>query len=688
MRYDLPMKNIVILFLGLFFGTLSAFAQPMNPPAPKCLAIDPITGNITVTWTNSSTNGNTFDQWEVYHADQANGPYTMYPVPVQGQTSFTIPSSPSADPDHVYLMARFNGGTGSVPSDTLQTLFVNLSNTGNGTIDVQWNPLHTPALSTSSNTYRLFRAQDTQAGGAFSQFPGAIVQPQYEDTIRVCSDTIRYFVELSDLTGCVSISNVRSIYFDNPPPLTPTLQRVTVVQATQLARLDWSRSASTDTKGYYIYQLNAAGSPVLIDSVFGLNTTTYTYALSNAMNQSEVFRIAAFDSCYRVSTPSLFHNTIYLRAELDECNGIAELRWNPYTNWNPSVNRYEVYVSQNGSPFALLATLTASDTAYSHFPLIQANLYTYYIRAINNDGLLSSDSNLDAIVADVPIRPTRLYMKYATVVDPRNVKISFFTDPFADILKYRILKSKNQGDTYDTLVELPYQFLNIMEFIDTAVFTTRQSYVYKVQAIDSCNQVVYTSDNAAKTIFLRASPQIDLDNTITWTDYESWNGGVRSYKIFRGFQGAFSDIPITSIDFGTNTFYDNISDRLNKDGEYCYYVQAYQGLDTIFFFADSSKSNIVCIKQEKTIYIPNAFSPDGQNKVFKPNMTFLNPDNYQFMIFNKWGERIFETREPESGWDGTVNGNSARMDSYIYFIRYRDENFQYQEFYGSVTLMR
>jgi len=684
------MRNKIIFFLSFILWLMSghAQAQPMNPPAPKCLAIDPVTGNITVTWTASSTNGNTFDQWEIYHSDQLNGTYTMYPVVSQGQLSFTIPCPPSSDADYVYMMARFNGGTGSVESDTLGTLFANITNTGNGTLNVQWNPLHTPALTTSGSTYRLFRAQDTQAGGAFFQFGNNIPNPEFEDTIRVCSDTIRYYVELDDLTGCTSVGNVRAIYFDNPPPLTPKLERATVVQATQLSRLDWTRSSSTDTKGYYIYQLNSAGSPVLIDSVLGWNNTTYTYALSNALNQSEIFRVAAFDSCYRVSTPSLFHNTIFLQAELDECNGISKLKWNPYNNWDLNVDRYEIYVSQNGSPFALLATLTSSDSAYDHFPLIQANLYSYFIRAINGDGLVSSDSNIDALIADVPIRPTRLYLKYATVLDPRNIKISIYTDPFADILKYRILKSKNLGDTYDTLVELPYQFANIIEHIDTAVFTNRQTYLYKAEAIDSCNQVVYTSDNIARTMFLKIEPQINLENTISWSDYESWNGGVRSYKVFRGFQGAFSDIPVSSVDFGLNSFEDNVADRLNKDGEYCYYIQAYQGLDTIFFFSDSSRSNTVCIKQEKTIYIPNAFTPEGENKIFKPNMTLMNPDNYEFTIYTKFGERIFETREPETGWDGTVNGKNARMDSYIYFIRYRDENFQFKEFYGSVTLVR
>jgi gliding motility-associated-like protein len=117
-------------------------------------------------------------------------------------------------------------------------------------------------------------------------------------------------------------------------------------------------------------------------------------------------------------------------------------------------------------------------------------------------------------------------------------------------------------------------------------------------------------------------------------------------------------------------------------------VQAYQGLDTVNFFADSSRSNKICIKQLKTFYMPNAFQPDGINKIFKPASTFLNANNYTFQIFNKWGERVFETIEPTTGWDGTINGREARMDVYIYRITYQNENFETQEVRGTVALLR
>jgi hypothetical protein len=40
------------------------------------------------------------------------------------------------------------------------------------------------------------------------------------------------------------------------------------------------------------------------------------------------------------------------------------------------------------------------------------------------------------------------------------------------------------------------------------------------------------------------------------------------------------------------------------------------------------------------------------------------------------------------GWDGTVNGKSARMDTYVYFIRYQNEFYQFKEQRGTLTLIR
>ena len=62
------------------------------------------------------------------------------------------------------------------------------------------------------------------------------------------------------------------------------------------------------------------------------------------------------------------------------------------------------------------------------------------------------------------------------------------------------------------------------------------------------------------------------------------------------------------------------------------------------------------------LFVPNAFTPngDGHNDRFKP-LYYGNAANFDFVVFNRWGQRVFETRSPASpdGWDGTVNGVSA-----------------------------
>ena len=74
------------------------------------------------------------------------------------------------------------------------------------------------------------------------------------------------------------------------------------------------------------------------------------------------------------------------------------------------------------------------------------------------------------------------------------------------------------------------------------------------------------------------------------------------------------------------------------------------------------------------IFIPNAFTPngDGVNDYF----TFdgVGIQSFQAEIYNRWGERLFEWNDntPVQGWDGTKNGHESKIDAYIYKIRVRD----------------
>ena len=87
-------------------------------------------------------------------------------------------------------------------------------------------------------------------------------------------------------------------------------------------------------------------------------------------------------------------------------------------------------------------------------------------------------------------------------------------------------------------------------------------------------------------------------------------------------------------------------------------------------------SQIVHIRSEIAFFIPNSFTPngDGINDVFVPKGFGISDDNYSLMIFNRWGELVFESHTKESGWDGSLNGDPLPMGIYVWRAEFSDLN--------------
>lgn len=76
---------------------------------------------------------------------------------------------------------------------------------------------------------------------------------------------------------------------------------------------------------------------------------------------------------------------------------------------------------------------------------------------------------------------------------------------------------------------------------------------------------------------------------------------------------------------------------------------------------------------EKIFYVPNSFTPDGDehNQTWKPVFTEgFDSDDFNLTIFNRWGELIFESNDPQQGWDGTYNGMTVQDGIYIWKIEF------------------
>jgi gliding motility-associated-like protein len=72
------------------------------------------------------------------------------------------------------------------------------------------------------------------------------------------------------------------------------------------------------------------------------------------------------------------------------------------------------------------------------------------------------------------------------------------------------------------------------------------------------------------------------------------------------------------------------------------------------------------------VFIPNAFSPndDGINDIFIPHLD-CRPDAFHMTVFDRWGGMVFESKNPDEGWDGRIGGKLAPAGLYAFFIRFR-----------------
>jgi PKD repeat protein len=99
--------------------------------------------------------------------------------------------------------------------------------------------------------------------------------------------------------------------------------------------------------------------------------------------------------------------------------------------------------------------------------------------------------------------------------------------------------------------------------------------------------------------------------------------------------------------------------------------------------------NAVLVQPSGKLIFPNAFRPESpiaENRVFKPGV-MDQVDEYHLMIFNRWGELIFESFDRGIGWDGYVNGKMAKQDVYVWKAEGQYTSGQGFTEVGDVTLL-
>lgn len=92
-----------------------------------------------------------------------------------------------------------------------------------------------------------------------------------------------------------------------------------------------------------------------------------------------------------------------------------------------------------------------------------------------------------------------------------------------------------------------------------------------------------------------------------------------------------------------------------------------------------------------TLYVPNAFTPDENefNQTWRVFIDGIDAYGFELQVFNRWGEKVWESRDPEAAWDGTYKGQLVQSGEYTWTIQAKDRlNDKRYEFNGCVYVGR
>ncbi|MFT4602245.1 MAG: hypothetical protein ACI857_002431 [Arenicella sp.] len=654
-----------------------------------CIDVLP-NGDVDLTWTQTSDPGTSFVEYQVWSIEDG----FIASIPAITTENYTVVGA-NADlsSKHYFIQTQFGcDGNNLSPSDTLASIFLTLNDLGDGRAQLNWNSTHTPMNAGDNPMQEIYREYPVGTWTLRATVPYG--ENTFLDTIDICNEFLSYEIVIPNAAGCSSTSNAEGAQLgDIINPYIPVLNWVSVDTTSQFVNLSWDVNISPDTYGYVIYVLEG-GFWVAKDTAWGINNTSFSYALTTSAIEPESFRITAFDSCFTNAVPATYqtsalsnpHTTIHLDNSLEICDRNISLTWTDYLGWSEGVNRYEVIASIGGSTYDVVATLAPEVLSYEHVDLIYDVNYCYYIRAVsNNDSVSYSNRNCRYVV-----RPSTANFHYLATASHNlmnEIEVLLYTDGTASVTEYEIEVRGPQSAVFDVAGTLAPNGTDFIPYFDSEISPERGAYEYQISIIDSCGNRGETS-NIGRTVYLKVEvDHVAMQNILAWSAYQGFDADIVQYNIYRGENGIFPATPFATTLAGVRSYTDDVSNYLGSEGQFCYRIEAVEGTNS-YGFGESAFSNTVCATLDPIVYIPNAFFINGANPIFLPIVSLYDFDTYSLTIYDRWGAILFNTDDAYQGWDGRNRFSKIVSEGvYVYYLTIKDRDGKEYQFRNTVTML-
>lgn len=192
---------------------------------------------------------------------------------------------------------------------------------------------------------------------------------------------------------------------------------------------------------------------------------------------------------------------------------------------------------------------------------------------------------------------------------------------------------------------------------------TATTYIVEVSDVGGC------VDTAQVTIDLNPTPDVDAGNDVIIYSGESTILNGSGIGSFLWTPNMFLDC--TTCEDPTSTPPSTISYTLELTDE-----------------NGCKNYDVVTVHVSGNLFAPNTFSPnsDGLNDVFYAHA--IGVEKFNLMIFNRWGELIFETNDLFKGWDGTYKSTDSPIGTYVWKIDLTEVSGDSRQVIGHVNLIR
>lgn len=532
------------------------------------------------------------------------------------------------------------------------------------------------------NAYEVYASQDEDGPYALL---ASVTDPSTDFYYHDAPGAGTWYYYLQTNADCPGEPVVTSDTLDSLIPLPATLRSVSVENGSVV--INWEDSPSPEVIGYIISREVPGVGSVVLDTIFSGNT--YQDDGASPGIQQETYFIEAIDPCGNKSIVAAPHSTILLEAKDfdDPCIRSVTLSWTPYIGWGNGVASYQIYEAGDSTSWELVGTVDGAQSEFEYETRENGREYCFSVLAIENNGDQEARSNTVCATAMINDPVETLVMANATVQNG-EVTISWYWNTNALIDSYTLQRASGNSTFAGVFTQPPTPPLqNLNTYTDSGINPSDDTYLYQVLTTDACG--VEVTSNAAATILLEAEGANGI-NTLTWSPYTNAQGTLLGYRVFRVEGGAPTEVGF----FDANTL--SAADEVNlsdpEAAQACYFVEAEATVDigAELPVEIASRSNIGCALQTAKVYVPNAFSPngDGANDVFRPYLQFGAPLAYELRVFDRWGGLVFESQDYNTGWDGMRLSEPMNVGAYAYQLRIVQADGTLIERSGEIYLMR